>query len=80
MKLFHGFYILFVFSQLSKLCFCNSDEFQTTVDEFVDAFDDVYSTELNYQTTNEVNVGNEISSTLDAASDLGEAPLSEVSK
>lgn len=82
MKLYHGFFILFVVSHLSQISFCNSDEFQTTVDGFMEAFDDVYSTELNYQTTDEVNVGNEISLTLDTSSDLGEAPLStsEVSK
>lgn len=43
-----------------NFCFCE-DDFQTSVDHFVDAFDDAYSTEINSAATEQVfGLGNEI--------------------
>lgn len=56
---------LFVFILMSvsfQINFCScEDDFQTSVDNFMDAFDDAYSTEINSAATEQVlGLGNEI--------------------
>lgn len=53
-------FILMLVSFQINFCSCE-DDFQTSVDNFMDAFDDVYSTELNSAATEQVlGLGNEI--------------------
>lgn len=53
-------FILMSVSFQFNICSCE-DDFQTSVDNFMDAFDDAYSTEINSAATEQVlGLGNEI--------------------
>lgn len=53
-------FILMSVSFQTNFCSCE-DDFQTSVDNFMDAFDDAYSTEINSAATEQVfGLGNEI--------------------